>query len=220
LNYYPYGVLNDKRREAKKNMQIQTVAQLRSVYAQAKPRALKKQMSSLDVHALTYISLSPFFVLSTGDRLNQLDASPRGGHPGFVKALDAHTLLIPDASGNNRLDSLQNILDTAQVGLLFMIPGFDETLRINGTASIHSDPELLAKFSGLDRSPKAVIKVSVREVYLHCAKAFMRAHLWSPAAQVSRSELPTMNEMIHEQTQSTEPLETQEQMLQRYQADL
>jgi PPOX class probable FMN-dependent enzyme len=201
-------------------MLIKTIAQLREVYPQAKPRALQKQMKSLDVYARKFISLSPFFVLSSVNTSKELDASPRGGKPGFVQVVDSTTLLIPDSSGNNRLDSLQNILQTEQIGLLFMIPGFDETLRINGGAVISCEPEILAAFAELDRLPRSVIKVRVRDAYLHCAKAFMRSKLWDIQSQVPRDALPTMNVMIHEQTKSTEPLETQEEMLARYRAEL
>jgi len=199
-------------------MNIETIEQLRGVYPPAKARAKQKQMSCLDTYSRKYISLSPFFILATTNKKLEVDASPRGGVQGFVQVLDDNTILIPDASGNNRLDSLQNIVDTGRVGLLFMIPGFDETLRVNGTATLHTD--LIDRFSGLERSPKSVIRVAIQDVYMHCAKAFMRSKLWSPTALIDRSALPTMNEIIHAQTKSNEPLETQEQMLARYQAEL
>jgi PPOX class probable FMN-dependent enzyme len=201
-------------------MRIENLEQLRQVYPAAKERALKKQMSALDEYAKQYLSLSPFFVMATTNAAHQTDASPRGGVPGFVQAIDPQALLIPDSSGNNRLDSLQNIVDTGRIGMLFMIPGFDETLRINGRAIISTDDTLLARFSGLERAPKAVIQVQIDDVYLHCPKAFMRSKLWATEALANRSVMPTMNEMIYKQTNSTGPMETQEQMLARYQAEL
>ena len=201
-------------------MNITRREQLRQVYPAAKERALQKQMSALDEYSQQYLLLSPFFVMSTTNKQHECDASPRGGMPGFVQVLDHETLLIPDSSGNNRLDSLQNIIDTGRIGLLFMIPGFDETLRINGKAMISNDPLLLARFYGFERSPKTVIRVQIEDVYLHCPKAFMRSKLWLADARVDRSQMPTMNEIIQKQTNSTGPLETQEAMLARYRAEL
>ncbi|MEI8402090.1 MAG: pyridoxamine 5'-phosphate oxidase family protein, partial [Alcaligenaceae bacterium] len=117
-------------------MMIQTIEQLRGLYAPAKERAVKKQLSALDAHCQHYIGLSPFVVISSVGLDQMLDASPRGGAPGFVKSVDAHTLLIPDSPGNNRLDTLENIIHTGKVGMLFLIPGMDETLRVNGTACL------------------------------------------------------------------------------------
>jgi PPOX class probable FMN-dependent enzyme len=201
-------------------MRIESFEQLRQVYPAAKERAIKKQLASLDEYARQYLSLSPFFVMATTNAVYQTDASPRGGVPGFVQVVDSQTLLIPDSSGNNRLDSLQNIVETGRIAMLFMIPGFDETLRINGRALISNDDALLARFSGLERAPRAVIQVQIEDVYLHCPKAFMRSQLWTAEALANRSVMPTMNEMIYKQTNSTGPMETQEQMLARYQAEL
>jgi hypothetical protein len=137
-----------------------------------------------------------------------------------VKAPDEHTLLIPDAPGNHRLDTLENIVATGRLGLLFMIPGVDETLRVNGRALLSTDPALIEQAADERRRPVVVIQVQVDQAYLHCAKAFMRSRLWSPQAQVQRSVLPTMGRMISEQTGLDTADETQEQMLARYQADL
>jgi len=193
---------------------------LRAVFPEPRERAVKKQISSLDVHCRSYIALSPFVVLATGGACGTLDASPRGGAPGFVKVVDAHTLLVPDAPGNNRLDSLQNIIDTGEVGLLFMIPGFDETLRVNGTAVISTAEADLARCADERRTPKVVVRVTVREAYLHCAKAFMRSRLWDETAKVDRSVLPTLGEMIGDQTGVQGPVEPREEMIKRYLPDL
>ena len=193
---------------------------LRALYAAPMERALRKQIAALDIHCANFIALSPFVVLSSADAAGRMDASPRGGAPGFVKMRDAHTLLIPDAPGNRRLDSLSNIVDTGRIGLLFMVPGVDETLRVNGTARLTQDAALLALFAGEKRTPPLLIEVGVQEAYLHCAKALMRSRLWSDAARVDRAALPTMSRMIADHTGMDMPAESQEQMAARYAGDL
>ena len=191
---------------------------LRALYPAPGERALRKQMSALDAHALRYIELSPFVVLATSDAAGRQDASPRGGAPGFVRAT-AQQLWIPDAPGNHRLDSLGNIIDTGRIGLLFLIPGVDETLRVNGRARLSDDAERLAPFAA-DTRVRLVIEVDVEEAYLHCAKALMRSKLWSDGARVERSVLPTMGQMISDQTGLVTPAESQAQMVARYAKDL
>jgi PPOX class probable FMN-dependent enzyme len=193
---------------------------LRALYPAPKERTLRKELNRLDPHCHRFIELSPFVVLASTGADGTQDASPRGGAPGFVKAPDEHTLLIPDAPGNHRLDTLENIVATGRLGLLFMIPGVDETLRVNGRALLSTDPALIEQAADERRRPVVVIQVQVDQAYLHCAKAFMRSRLWSPQAQVQRSVLPTMGRMISEQTGLDTADETQEQMLARYQADL
>lgn len=199
-------------------MHIESVEQLRTLYGAAKERALKKELTSLDMHCKQFIALSPFVVIASGDSAGQLDASPRGGLPGFVKTLDDRTLLIPDSPGNNRLDTLENILSAKEVGLLFLIPGMDETLRVNGVASLHTDKQFLELCTSELRSPKLVIQVSVRQAYLHCAKAFMRSRLWDQKSQIARNVMPTMNEMIGSQTGINS--ESQEETFKRYLTEL
>src|SRR5215471_12495498 len=201
-------------------MDITSTAALRALYAEPRERALKKQLAAIDLHAQHFIELSPFVVLASCSAPGAVDASPRGGAPGFVKVADAHTLLIPDAPGNNRLDSFRNIVEAGGVGLLFMIPGFDETLRVNGRATLSQDPQLLARCADDRRTPKLVVRVQVSEVYLHCAKAFMRSRLWDARAQVPRETLPTMGQMLNDQTGIDTPAETREEMCRRYAADL
>ncbi len=201
-------------------MPIQTLAELRTLYAAPTERALKKQLNALDVHCQRFIALSPFVVMSTAGPSGALDASPRGGAPGFIQVPDAHRLLIPDAPGNNRLDSLDNIVATGQIALIFLIPGVDETLRVNGSAELSTDADDIACCTDARRAPKLVIRVQVRDAYLHCAKALMRSKLWSPASQVPRSALPSSGEMLAAHTGIQTPLETQAQMAKRYAADL
>jgi PPOX class probable FMN-dependent enzyme len=199
---------------------LATLQSLRALYPAPKERAVRKQLDHLDVHCRRFIGLSPFVVLASSSAGLAMDASPRGGAPGFVRAPDAHTLLIPDAPGNHRLDTLENIVATGRLGMLFIIPGVDETLRVNGAAQISTDPALIEQVTDERRRPTVVIRVRVEQAYLHCAKAFMRSRLWSPQAQVERGVLPTMGRMISEQTGLDSADETQEQMLARYQADL
>jgi PPOX class probable FMN-dependent enzyme len=199
---------------------IDSLDALRGLYAAPGERASRKQLAALDPHARRFIELSPFVVLASGGAQGAIDASPRGGAPGFVKAPDAHTLLLPDAPGNNRLDSFSNIVETRRVGMLFMIPGFDETLRVNGSAVLSIDGADIRRCTDEKRAPKVVIRVAVQEVYLHCAKAFMRSQLWSPESHTPRSALPTLGQMIKDQTGIDVAPETQEEMARRYAPDL
>ena len=203
-------------------MQITTLESLRSLYGQPRERSLKKQLSTLDAHARRFIELSPFVILASHGSLALPDASPRGGEPGFVrlKSDDGQTLLLPDSPGNNRLDTLENIVETGRLGLLFLIPGIDESLRVNGHATLSTDPDLLARFADTRRPPKLVIEIEVAEVYLHCAKALMRSALWDPAGRVERAVMPSMGEMLKDQIGGDAPAETQAQMLARYAQDL
>ena len=199
---------------------IDSKEKLRTAYPPARERSVKKQLTRLDRHCLKFLSLSPFVVLSSGTVDGGFDASPRGGEPGFVKAPDAGTLLIPDAPGNNRLDTLENIIANGRLGLLFLIPGVDETLRVNGRARLEDDVSLIDHFKNEKQVPKLVIKVQVEDVYLHCAKALMRSKLWSAENRVERSVLPTMGQMLADQIGEPALAETQAQMLERYKAEL
>lgn len=201
-------------------MNIETLEELRRLFAAPQPRALSKQIGALDVHCRHFIALSPFVVLATGSPAHDMDASPRGGPPGFVK-VDAHgALLIPDSPGNNRLDSLENIVATGRVGLLFMIPGFDETLRVNGRAALSRDAADINLCTDARRVPKLVIKVVVEAAYLHCAKAFLRSKLWHASALTERAMLPSAGQMISDQTGIVVAPETREDMEKRYAPDL
>jgi PPOX class probable FMN-dependent enzyme len=199
---------------------IESTQQLRSMYAPAKERALKKQMSQLDQHCRSFLALVRFAVLSTSDAHGNLDASPRGGEAGFIKVIDDTTVIVPDWSGNNRLDTFSNILDTARIGAIFLVPGVDEALRINGTATLRNDEAFTSLCEVNGRFPKLVVHIAVKEAYLHCAKAIMRAQLWAPEARVERTVLPTMNEMLRDQIGQTEPAEPQELMVARHKTEL
>jgi len=201
-------------------MRIDTLEQLRERYPAPKERAVKKQLDFLDRHCKNYIALSPFVVLSSLGLDGQLDASPRGGAPGFVKVLDSNNLLIPDSPGNNRLDTLENIIHAGRIGLLFVIPGMDETLRVNGRAHLSIDPTDIACCTTEVRAPKLVIHVAVQQAYLHCAKAFMRSKLWDISSQIDRACLPTIVDMINEQAAIEGIFETHEEIMLRYKNEL
>lgn len=203
---------------------ITTLPALRELYASVNPRSALKELPQLDGHAERFIRLSPFVVISSYGADGRADTSPRGGDAGFVKVVDAGTLLIADSPGNNRLDTLENIVATQQIGLLFMVPGVDETLRVNGTAVLSTDETERKRCEDSRRVPKLVIRVSVHASYLHCAKALMRSDLWNPDKHIDRSQLPSMGEMLRDQVAGKLPdetvFETQEQMLVRYQMTL
>ncbi|MBK8085991.1 MAG: pyridoxamine 5'-phosphate oxidase family protein [Devosia sp.] len=173
---------------------------LRGLFPATHDLAIQKFQTALGPHARTFIARSPFLCLGTQDRAGRADVSPRGDPPGFVRVLDDRTLAIPDRPGNNRLDSLSNILANPGVGLLFLIPGFDETLRINGRARLSTDPALLDGMIVNGRTPTLAIVVEVAEVFLHCAKAFRRSHLWDPSHLQDRHEMPSLIRMILDDT--------------------
>ena len=201
-------------------MTILTLDALRARYAPAHQRSVKKELTHLDAHCLQFIALSPFLVIASAGIDGAQDASPRGGPPGFVKAQGSSSLLIPDSPGNNRLDTLENIMQTGHIGLLFLVPGVDESLRVNGRATLSNDEADLDQCTEPQRKPKLVIKVTVEAAYLHCAKALMRSALWDPARHIPRASLPTMGEMLKDQLGGDLPAETQAEMLARYAKDL
>lgn len=179
---------------------IQNEATLRTLFPATHILAAMKCLGALDGHAREFIRRSPFLCIGTQNLEGKADVSPRGDPPGFVCILDDHTLAIPDRPGNNRLDTLSNILANPNVGLLFMVPGFDDTLRVNGRAQLTTDPDILGPMEVNGRVPALAIVVTVAEVFLHCAKAFRRSHLWNPEAQQDRKAMPTLLKMILDQT--------------------
>ncbi|MEP9378063.1 pyridoxamine 5'-phosphate oxidase family protein [Aquabacter sp. CN5-332] len=195
---------------------VQTLEELRTLYAEPKGRSVDKVLHLFERHCRHFISLSPFALLATSSADGAMDVSPRGDHPGFVSVEDDRTLLLPDRPGNNRLDSLENILANPGVGLLFLIPGVDETLRVNGTAEIHADADLLARFAIGGKKPATVLRITLTEAYLHCAKALMRSRLWDPEARIERTALPSMGEMLKDQIWGLGEVESQEEMVRRY----
>jgi len=188
---------------------IATREELRDCYPQPLERSLRKSLTTLDVHMRHFIGLSPFLCLGTSGEGGG-DVTPRGDSPGFVHVLDDRTLLIPDWQGNNRLDSLTNVVANPNVGLLFLIPGVNETLRVNGVAVISTEPALLERWTVNGKHPRSAMRVTVREAYLHCAKALMRSKLWDDDYRIERSELPSYAQMLKDQgvtSQSVEDLQ-------------
>ena len=172
-------------------MQLTTVEDLRSIYRPPGRLPLDKVIDRLDEHCEEFIAKSPIFVLSTADASGVCDGSPKGGRPGFVRVLDERTLAWADLSGNNRLDSFENLTTNARVALLFLIPGLDETLRVNGTAELVADPELGAELATDGRPAKVCVVVTVEEAYIHCAKALARSALWDTGSWLDDEQLPS-----------------------------
>ena len=159
---------------------IETEEALRKVIGDEIPGLAKKNEAALNEFAIDFIARAPFLVLSTADDQGRIDASPKGDAPGFVAVEDAHTLLIPDRLGNRLAYGHRNILANPHVGVLFMIPGTTETLRVNGSASLTAEPALLERLAARGRPAVLVIRVEVEEVFFHCSKAFLRSKLWQP----------------------------------------
>jgi|SRR5579883_2814974 len=177
---------------------IETQDELREIYSPPMERARLKTLSKLDKHCRSFIAHSPFFCLGTSGAQGA-DVTPRGDEPGFVHVLDDSTLAIPDWPGNNRLDTFANIVENPNVGLLFLIPGVKETLRVNGTAEIRTNAELLRRWNRDGKHPITVVVISVREAFLHCGKALIRSKLWESDHQINRSDLPSYGQMLKDQ---------------------
>lgn len=178
-------------------------ADLRAKFGEVHPLAIAKTRPALDQYSRQFIAMSPFLVISTADANGKADLSPRGDPPGFVQVIDDRTILIPDRPGNNRLDTMSNITANPNVGCLFFIPGFEDTLRLNGKARIIDDPALLAASTVNGKPPKVGILIAVEEVFMHCAKALKRSKLWGPDYRQDRSQLPSIARIILEQTCET-----------------
>ena len=184
--------------------------QLDRLYRQPHAMAVAKSLDRVDPHGRRFIELSPFVVVGSVAATG-VDVSPRGGGPGFVRvAEDGLSLLMPDRPGNNRLDTLKNIASGAgEVGLMFMIPGIDDIYRVNGSATLVVDELLAASFEEFGKVPKAILRVAVREAFLHCPKALMRADLWGESYRVERATLPTLSQMVSDQLDLARPTATQ-----------
>lgn len=183
-----------------------SASDLVSIYPKPTPRVIAKARPALDAHAANFIAMSPFCVLATSGSDGSVDASPRGGNPGFVHVESPNLLSMPDRSGNNRIDSFRNVVEgSGLVQLIFFVPGIDETLRVGGRGSLTADPDLLASMIEFGKPPRAVLRVEVREAYFHCGKALMRARLWSQETRVKRDSFPSISKIIHDQTRLGEP---------------
>jgi uncharacterized protein len=176
---------------------ITSAEQVRALYKQVDPRAIRKQIDVLDEMARRLIALAPLVVVASYDAQGGCDVTPRGGEPGFVTVLDDEHLAIPDATGNNRLDTLVNVVETGHLGLLFLIPGRGQTLRVNGAACVSADPALLERLTSVGKPPRSALVVRVEEVFNHCPKAFVRSRVWDPESWPSADEQPTVAEVAH-----------------------
>jgi uncharacterized protein len=178
---------------------IEDPGRLRQVYGAPSERAVKKQLDRLDSHCRAFIARSPFLVVASADAAGRCDASPKGDAPGFVQVIDDHTLLIPDRLGNNRVDTLGNLVARPGVGLIFFVPGINETLRVNGKAQVTADPALLEPLAVNGKVPRSGILIAVEEAYFHCGKALIRSDLWNPARQIPRGDFPSLGRILAEQ---------------------
>jgi PPOX class probable FMN-dependent enzyme len=178
---------------------IEDETALRAVYRQPAKAVREKCLPHLDAHSRRFIGLSPFFCIGSSQPGGMADVSPRGGLPGFVHALDDGHIAFPDRPGNNRLDTLINILHQPAVGLLFFLPGVDEMLRINGLAAISMEESLMARFVHEEKRPRSVVVIATREVYFHCSKALRRSDLWNPAKHLPRGAFPTLGQIARDQ---------------------
>jgi uncharacterized protein len=193
---------------------------LKTIYPEPTERVIAKARPEIDIHARKFIEMSPFCVLATSGSDGSVDASPRGGGPGFVHIDGPNRLLMPDRPGNNRIDSFKNIVEgTGCVHLVFFVPGLDETLRVGGKGAVTVDPALLEVMKEFGKLPRAVLRIDVDEAYFHCGKALMRSKLWSKDVQVQRATFPSISEVIHDQTQLGEP-EPQAAVEARYKTQL
>ena len=170
-------------------------AEVRARLGEPEAMVKAKKQDHIDEHARRFIAHSPFLTLATADAAGRLDCSPRGDYPGFVKVLDEHTLAIPDRPGNKIADSFGNIAENGGAGLLFLIPGMRETLRVNGRAYPTDEPEVLARMQTEASQPDLAIVVEVAEAYFHCGRALIRSRLWDPASQALAGEMPSMGEV-------------------------
>lgn len=171
------------------------------------PASIHKEIDHIDENYAALIAASPFMLLATVGP-EGLDCSPRGDQPGFVTVRDVKTLLIPDRKGNNRLDSLKNILFDDRIGMLFLIPGYGETLRVNGRASLSCDPELCGQFEMAGKLPATVMVVTVESVYFQCSRAVVRAELWNPERHVAKGDVPSAGTMLRDITARNAAVET------------
>lgn len=199
-----------------------TLDDLDRIYGQPHPHTKAKALDHVDKWGRRFVGLSPFCVISAAGPDGAMDVSPRGGEPGFVHVSDdGRTVMLPDRPGNNRLDTLRNLAGgNGRIGMMFMIPGFDDIYRINGRAALSEDPALLDRFVEFGRKPRSMVVIAVDEAFLHCPKAIMRARLWEQDAQVERETLPSLSEMIMEQLDLGKPTFDEKDVIERYRTQL
>ncbi|SDA52745.1 pyridoxamine 5'-phosphate oxidase family protein [Mesorhizobium qingshengii] len=194
---------------------VTTRDELRTIYKTPRPTdgSIRKELKALDGHCRSFIGKSPFVLIGSSDGAGNADVTPKGDRPGFAAVLDDQTIAIPDRPGNNRLDTLENILLNPSVGLLFLIPGMNETLRVNGDARITIDAGLRERLAVDGKEPQSVVVVTVKAAYMHCAKAFMRSDLWKPETWYDRSTLPTLGQILRDQLVLADSVEATDRWL-------
>lgn len=203
-------------------MKTLELADLERLYRPPGKLVLDKALDHVERHGRSFVALSPFCVVSSAGPDGSIDVSPRGGEPGFVHVSeDGRTLFLPDRPGNNRLDTIRNLLGgPGRIGLMFMIPGFDDVFRVNGRASATDDETLLSQFVEFGKTPRLVLRVAVEEAFFHCPKAIMRGRLWDAEAQVPRDRLPSGAEMVMDQLGLGKPPVSDEQIIESYKTQL
>ena len=184
--------------------ELATPDAVRAHYGEPGALAKAKQLPRLDHHARAFIALSPFVVIASAGADGRADATPRGDAPGFVAVLDDRTLLLPDRRGNNRVDTALNVAENPHIGLLFMVPGLRETLRVNGRVRMTTETALLMPLAVEGQMPKAGLLVEIEEVYFHCGKALIRSDLWNPERHVARSDFPSLGRILADQINGTD----------------
>ena len=199
---------------------IENPERLRELYGAPSERSLKKQLTRFDKHCRAFIARSPFLVIALSDPSGRCDASPKGDAPGFVQVLDDETLLIPDRLGNNRVDTIGNLLVRPGVGLIFFVPGINETLRVNGRARVTTDPAVLEPLAVNGKVPRSGILVTAEEIYFHCGKALIRSDLWNPKKHLRRSEFPSLGRILADQIGGISVEEAERQTVESYKTRL
>ena len=195
---------------------VESLDQLSELYEAPMDLALRKEKTELDKFSIQFLELSAFSVISTSSADGSMDCSPRGDYPGFIQVLGRQTVAIPDRPGNNRLDSLRNIVENPVIGILALVPGFSECLRINGAAQVVTNEDILALFEYKGKLPKSVIVVEIKEIYFHCAKAITRSRLWKAESQTDRHVMPSLGKILMSQidpSKSTDEIEQVEKLI-------
>ena len=190
-----------------------TATEIRAHYGQPDPKVYAKQLPRLDRHARAFIELSPFLVIASADASGHCDATPRGDQPGFVAIIDDATLAIPDRIGNRRVDTFLNVAANPHIGLVFMVPGINETLRVNGSALISRNAELLEAMAVQGKQPLAALIVQIEEVFFHCGKALMRSDLWNPEKKLPRANFPSLGRILADQISQGQGAEESEKWI-------
>lgn len=206
--------------DAQADTPIRDAAALRGQFGPVGPLAARKVLDHIDDYGRRFIALAPFLVVASADKAGHVDASPRGDAPGFVAIADSRTLVIPDRRGNNRIDTFLNLLESPGVGLIFLVPGIDETFRVNGTAALTQDAALLEPLRAQGKVPAAGLVVQVREAFFHCGKAMIRSGLWDPARHVARDTFPSLGRILSDQTAAADVAEAEATIADAYRTRL